>query len=376
MNNRIDMGSFEIYLSTRPANQVNIYLLLHENGSVTQNIQSNQCMVVIKNTSNINVQLVIQQAISELQKLNIVPINGEVHVVVMNDNDKLQLQGLVDNDQIKYVIDDVSQQQQNVNQQTIATSNEEKKEEAPFEKFWNANIIYKMDNGILKSYIHRRGDNNNNDYMLEDVSLTDLYEEFKRLIVNKQFSDEIRGLKEEEIANKLLDSIALSRNLKKYYLEGANEIRSDDANAMENTVTGLAASNDGVANKETGIVYDFSNVNSYNSVEQNGDNLTVVTPNVISNNSTVSSGGDSYDVNSNSFEPSNSDIKYDNVQSNSDIKYDNVQLGEGQLQSRKEQNKYVRKRVLKPTPNGFVSIVAYVIVAIFVLFFIGIIIFR
>ena len=376
MNNRIDMGSFEIYLSTRPANQVNIYLLLHENGSVTQNIQSNQCMVVIKNTSNINVQLVIQQAISELQKLNIVPINGEVHVVVMNDNDKLQLQGLVDNDQIKYVIDDVSQQQQNVNQQTIATSNEEKKEEAPFEKFWNANIIYKMDNGILKSYIHRRGDNNNNDYMLEDVSLTDLYEEFKRLIVNKQFSDEIRGLKEEEIANKLLDSIALSRNLKKYYLEGANEIRSDDANAMENTVTGLAASNDGVANKETGIVYDFSNVNSYNSVEQNGDNLTVVTPNVISNNSTVSSGGDSYDVNSNSFEPSNSDIKYDNVQSNSDIKYDNVQLGEGQLQSRKEQNKYVRKRVLKPTPNGFVSIVAYVIVAIFVLLFIGIIIFR
>ena len=374
MNNRIDMGSFEIYLSTRPANQVNIYLLLHENSSLIQNIQSNQCMVVIKNTSNINVQLVIQQAISELQKLNIVPINGEVHVVVMNDNDKLQLQGLVDNDQIKYVIDDVSQQQQNVNQQTIATSNEEKKEEAPFEKFWKANIIYKMDNGILKSYIHRRGDNNNNDYMLEDVSLTDLYEEFKRLIVNKQFSDEIRGLKEEEIANKLLDSIAASRNLNKYYMEGASEIRSDDANAMENTVTGLAASNDGVANKETGIVYDSSNVNSYNSVEQKGDNLTVVTPKVISNdstvvtpkvisnNSTVSSDGDSYDVNSNSFEPSNSDIKYDNVQ-----------LGENQLQSRE---KYVRKRVLKPTPNGFVSIVAYVIVAIFVLFFIGIIIFR
>ena len=363
MNNRIDMGSFEIYLSTRPANQVNIYLLLHENSSVTQNIQPNQCMVVIKNTSNINVQLVIQQAISELQKLNIVSINGEVHVVVMNDNDKLQLQGLVDNDQIKYVIDDVSQQQQNVNQQTMATSNEEKKEEAPFEKFWKANIIYKMDNGILKSYIHRRGDNNNNDYMLEDVSLTDLYEEFKRLIVNKQFSDEIRGLKEEEIANKLLDSIALSRNLKKYYLEGANEIREDGVAAKENSVINLAASNDGVANKEIGVVSQSTNYyNSYKTVEQNGDNLTVVTPNVISNNSTVSSGGDSYDVT----------ITDTNRDSNSENNTDILDKNE-QLQSRKEQ---VRKRVLKSTPNGFVSIVAYVIVAIFVLLFIGIIIFR
>ena len=363
MNNRIDMGSFEIYLSTRPANQVNIYLLLHENSSLTQNIQSNQCMVVIKNTSNINVQLVIQQAISELQKLNIVSINGEVHVVVMNDNDKLQLQGLVDNDQIKYVIDDVSQQQQNVNQQTMATSNEEKKEEAPFEKFWKANIIYKMDNGILKSYIHRRGDNNNNDYMLEDVSLTDLYEEFKRLIVNKQFSDEIRGLKEEEIANKLLDSIALSRNLKKYYLEGANEIREDGVAAKENSVINLAASNDGVANKEIGVVSQSTNYyNSYKTVEQNGDNLTVVTPNVISNNSTVSSGGDSYDVT----------ITDTNRDSNSENNTDILDKNE-QLQSRKEQ---VRKRVLKSTPNGFVSIVAYVIVAIFVLLFIGIIIFS
>ena len=361
------MGSFEIYLSTRPANQVNIYLLLHENSSLTQNIQSNQCMVVIKNTSNINVQLVIQQAISELHKLNIVPINGEVHVVVMNDNDKLQLQGLVDNDQIKYVIDDVSRQQQNVNQQTMATSNEEKKEEAPFEKFWKANIIYKMDNGILKSYIHRRGDNNNNDYMLEDVSLTDLYEEFKRLIVNKQFSDEIRGLKEEEIANKLLDSIALSRNLKKYYLEGANEIREDGVAAKENSVINLAASNDGVANKEIGVVSQSTNYyNSYKTVEEDGNSVRIGSPNVMSNIG-ENAGDVSYDV---TITDTNRDS---NSENNTDILDRSVDNNE-QLQSRNMGKKRVLVRNRKE--SGFVSIVAYVIVTIFVLLFIGIIIFR
>ena len=369
------MGSFEIYLSTRPANQVNIYLLLHENSSVTQNIQPNQCMVVIKNTSNINVQLVIQQAISELQKLNIVPINGEVHVVVMNDNDKLQLQGLVGNDQIKYVIDDVSQQQQNVNQQIIAISNEEEKEEAPFEKFWNANVVQKMDNGILKTYIHRKGDNNSNDYMLEDVKLTDLYEEFKKLIVTEQFVSEISGLSEDAIANKLLDSIALSKNLKKYYLEGANKIREDGVTTKENSVINLAASNDGVANKEIGVVSQSTeHYTPYKTVEEDGDSLRIGSPSVTSNNG-INDGDASYDVTiTDTKQASDSDTSTDTLDASEANKDDNVQEHEERLQSRDMGKRRVLVR--KPQNSGFVSIVAYVIIAIFVLFFIGIIFFR
>lgn len=257
----------------------------------------------------------------------------------------------------------------------VSTSREEKKDEVPFGKFWKANIIEKMDNGVLKTYIHRKGNNNSNDYMLENVNLKDLYEEFKKLQSNEQFSLEIRGLKEEEIANRLLDSIALSRNLKKYYLESANNIREDSVTVKEGSVINLAASNDGVANKEIGVVSNFTDdYDPYKTVEEDGNSIRIGSPNVTSNTG-LNAGDASYDVTiTDSKQVSDSNTSTDILDESEVNNYDNVQKNEEKLQSRNMGQKRVLVRSRQA--SGFVSIMAYVIIAIFVLLFIGIIFFK
>ncbi len=377
MENELNVANdnFVIYLpmQSNNDNHVNVSLIFRDNKDIIQSLQHDNCVIVIKDKPNDNVQDIIQQAFSLLQEQGKV-LNRKIQVVVMDQNDRSKMQKFVNNEQFEFV--EVSSQQIVGNVNDVSGSKEEKKEEAPFEKFWKANIIQKMDNGILKTYIHRKGDSHSTDYMLEDIKLTDLYEEFKKLVANEQFSVEIRGLKEEEIANKLLDSIALARNLKKYYLESANEIREDSVTARENSVINLAASNDGVANKEIGVVSQSANNYPYKTVEEDGNSLRVGSPNVTSN-AGESAGDVSYDVTINdtnhvSYDNANADT-LDASEANKD---ENVQEHEEQLHSRDMVRR--RVRVIERQNSGFVSIVSYVIIAIVVVviaLFLGIVIF-
>lgn len=376
MKNKLDMGSFVVYLPTQFVNQVNVSLLFNENNINDMQIQSDQCFVVLKDADNLNIPLVVKQVFSLLRQHGATSFNKEVKIIIVDDKDKQKIQGITNSEDIKYVLTKLDENISNKKNQVLDSDKEKEKNEV-FVKFWDANVVQKNDNGILKKYIHRKGDEHNIGYMLEGIQLRDLFGEFKKLESDEQFMTSIQHLNEEEIANKLLDSIALSRNLKKYYMEGANEIQNADANIRENVVSNLAESKDGVGNTEIGVVnYSSQNVNPYKAVEQDGDKMRVVSPNVVSNNGLSSGTGDvSYSVDS-----YNDNVSLDNVSHNGEMsdEYVDNQLQEEQLQSREVRKENVRKRVLvRPTTNnnyGFSSFAFYIIVAVIVLFIIGIVI--
>ena len=293
----------------------------------------------------------------------------------MDQNDKLKIQGVVNNENLKYVIKDSS-----VNQNVVSS---QEKAEMPFEKFWKANVIQKMDNGILKNYIHRTSDENTVGYMLEGISLDDMYNEFKRLSSDVEFKNRVNGMNEGQIANVILDYIATSRNLTKYPMESASEIKNDTNNQKENIVSSLAASNDAVANKEIGVVNNNHQNNNYQVVEENTNgNLKVGSPDVVSNNS-YSSGSVTEEVSNNNVYSASSDSNeaYNNYDNNSN---NNLQFNQwNQNMYSRDMNtsgKFkVKKRILGLNNNnnsGFVSVAAYVIFTAIILAVIGFIIFR
>ena len=128
-------------------------------------------------------------------------------------------------------------------------------------------------------------------------------DEQKKILLDEWLKDpfmsrRISSLSKEEIDRMLIENV--TNNLKEYRMESSREQEARDK--VGEAAIKIASGEDGLVNHELGIVQnDVSKVNGYSAVEQKGENVRVVNPNVVSssiNNSGVSSNysGSSYDT--------------------------------------------------------------------------------
>ena len=239
----------------------------------------------------------------------------------------------------------------------------------PFEKFWRANVINKSDNGILKSYIQRKGDSNNTGYLLDldTIKKEDLFFKFKSMATDESFMSKISNMKEEEIANLLLDAISEDKNLKKYYMESNDKQSSfDEKGSISSSIV-----EDGVVNKELGIVENPSS-NKIKTVEENNDNYVVKEDNFdeIKNSSSNGMGRSSEVIENVSSEINyveESGAKKDDFKNKNDQSFENVEGYE-------KKRKLVRAPSYMSHSSGLISY--NVIIVIILLLFIGFILFS
>ena len=163
----------------------------------------------------------------------------------------------------------------NNNTNELTSKNEEKQKEVKVENYFKAKIITVNNNGKLVNRIVRTADSTRTDYVLDNIDIEDLQNEFDLLISN---DPSVLNLNEEEIANKIIDRLEMKR--KKYDLESKDKVASLDTrgSAIIN-----AAGMDAKINTELGMSMNDPSErsdNSFKAVEASGDNYRVVNPSV------------------------------------------------------------------------------------------------
>ena len=126
--------NFVIYLPMRSNNDdhVNVSLIFRDNKEIIQSLQHDNCVIFIKDKTNDDVQVIIQQAFSLLQKQGKIP-NRKVQVVIMDQNDRSKMQEIVNTEQVEFV--EVSPQQIVGNVNDVSGSNEEKRRKLLLKSF-------------------------------------------------------------------------------------------------------------------------------------------------------------------------------------------------------------------------------------------------
>ena len=358
--------NYSLYLSTNIVSDVNIVVRFDEKEDVLNQIGDNQCIIVIKPDKIDNILKIIEEVEDFINRMknkkispNIVIVSNEMIDVQKFNNGMLSFEVKIDN--------------------SIKKDNETKKEieeEEPFEKFWKVNVIKKEDNGILKSYIQRKNDSNNIGYLLDLDSLKkeDLFIMFKKMSGDSLFMNRISNMNEEEIANILLDSIAEEKNLKKYYLESNDKQVS--LNDRGNIATDIASKNDGVVNKELGVIQNsLESYNQINAVEEDNGVYKVIAPEVTSDGSANSEDRlSSISVVSEQYNLPTGE-KFEN-EKNNEVENEELQKREDLSEEKKREVSRVRKLTRIPPyenhSSGIISIfgisIIFIIIFIFILF--------
>ena len=163
----------------------------------------------------------------------------------------------------------------NNNTNELTSKNEEEKKEVKVGNYFKAKIITVNNNGKLVNRIVRTADSTRTDYVLDNIDIEDLQNEFDLLISN---DPSVLNLNEEEIANKVIDRLEMKK--KKYDLESKDKVTSLDTrgSAIIN-----AAGMDAKINTELGMSMNDPSErsdNSFKTVEASGDNYRVVNPSV------------------------------------------------------------------------------------------------
>lgn len=186
---------------------------------------------------------------------------------------------------------------------------EEEKEKKTIENYIRAKLITVNNNGNLTNRIVRTKDGERGEYVLDNVNIDDLQREFD-LLVNSDLS--LLNLSEEEIANKVIDSLEMNR--KRYDLESRDKVASIDG---KGDAIMKAAGMDSKINTELGMAMNDlgeRNDNSFKAVESNGDNYSVVNPSVsevYGNNVTMESNSSiSGDISSDEIEKRDEEVYY------------------------------------------------------------------
>lgn len=186
---------------------------------------------------------------------------------------------------------------------------EEEKEKKTIENYIRAKLITVNNNGNLTNRIVRTKDGERGEYVLDNVNIDDLQREFD-LLVNSDLS--LLNLSEEEIANKVIDSLEMNR--KRYDLESRDKVASIDG---KGDAIMKAAGMDSKINAELGMAMNDlgeRNDNSFKVVESNGGNYNVVNPTVsevYGNNVTMEANSSiSSDVSTNEVEERREEVYY------------------------------------------------------------------
>ncbi len=334
---------FRIELSknnTEPV-QIVVRYVNNINEAINKNIifnnkEPNICYIIIDYKDYKKTKEIIAKAWNDLNRI---PVKENIKVVYTNETEK----------QIAYFID------KSMNNVIIEEQKDNKKEnevKEEFNKFLSARTITKEDNGIIRKYVERTSDNFNTGYMLEGITTEEMYNKYNELLNDNNNKERFSTMNEQEIANFVLDYIASSNNHKKYYLESAEKQTS--TNKVGAIASNVAKDNDGVVNKEIGVVINSPTHNTkVNTVEENNNKVNVVEPKTIEENISQNNYGFNHSSTNDYYRTTNSqDNNYYNS-NNEAYNKDNI---------------YVKKKVLsKPytgieQPRGIITVPAIIFI--------------
>ena len=150
------------------------------------------------------------------------------------------------------------------------------KKEVNIENYLKANMITKNDNGKMVTYFKRNASQNQNEYVLENVSYFALEEELEKLFSDGRMNFEDKSV--EEIANMVLDRV--SNYKKQYYFESKQQhVAKDDYEKASMNAT----NQDDKVNTEIGIIQKDPSErvnNTYQAVERDKGHYTLANPSV------------------------------------------------------------------------------------------------
>ena len=214
---------------------------------------------------------VLFSSLDDLEKIGTKYSDASFEFRVNNENELSRVKEIIN----KYPTIKSKSNVVNNNTNELTSKNEEEKKEVKVENYFKAKIITVNNNGKLVNRIIRTADATRTDYVLDNINIEDLQNEFDLLVSN---DPSVLNLNEEEIANRVIDSLEMKR--KKYDLESRDKVTSLDA---KGSAIMEAAGMDSKINTELGMAMNDSserNDNSFKAVEANGDNYRVVNPSV------------------------------------------------------------------------------------------------
>lgn len=213
---------------------------------------------------------VLFSSLDDLKKIGTKYSDASFEFRVNNENELSRVKEIIN----KYpTIKNKSNVIVNNNANELTNKNEEVKMEVRVENYFKAKIITVNNNGKLVNRIIRTADATRTDYVLDNINIEDLQNEFDLLISS---DPSVLNLNEEEIANRVIDSLEMKR--KKYDLESRDKVTSLDAKGS--AIMG-AAGMDSKINTELGMAMNDPSEksdNSFKAVEASGDNYRVVNP--------------------------------------------------------------------------------------------------
>ena len=213
---------------------------------------------------------VLFSSLDDLEKIGTKYSDASFEFRVNNENELSRVKEIIN----KYpTIKSKSNVIVNNNTNELTSKNEEEKKEVKVENYFKAKIITVNNNGKLVNRIVRTADATRTDYVLDNINIEDLQNEFDLLISS---DPSVLNLNEEEIANRVIDSLEMKR--KKYDLESRDKVTSLDDRGS--AIMG-AAGMDSKINTELGMAMNDPserNDNSFKAVEASGDNYRVVNP--------------------------------------------------------------------------------------------------
>lgn len=349
---------FIIAISNTINSNIEINVKLNNNLAV---IEPNKCYISITNIDTIDVEKIksiIMKAWRNLQKQGYTNFSNNIKLSIDRE-EELELANKVATESGLRVIIDKSPKYHQLKEQAKLIDKKER-----IEKVIKANTITKIDNGIMKKYTERKADKYNTGYLLENISNEDILRKFREMLSDPNNQEIYDKMTEEQLANSVLDAIALEGNRKKYFLES---YREQSNNNMKGTIASeVARQNEGTVNKETGIIINDPNKeDKINTIEEDKEQYNVVAPEI--NNVDVSSQGISNKNNmGSSFQ--NTSYSFNHTTTNDYYQQNDVTMNENSEESLSEEeqqkrevnkeNVYVRKKVLSNTnkSTGIISL--------------------
>ena len=159
---------------------------------------------------------VLFSSLDDLKKIGTKYSDASFEFRINNDNDLVKIKEIVNKyPTIKSKCNVINNSKSN----NLDNNKEEKKEKKTIENYIRAKLITVNNNGNLTNRIVRTKDGERGEYVLDNVNIDDLQREFD-LLVNSDLS--LLNLSEEEIANKVIDSLEMNR--KRYDLESRDKV--------------------------------------------------------------------------------------------------------------------------------------------------------
>ena len=357
-----DFSNFSLYVSNVRTSLMKFNVMIDLSRGNKEEVDDNHCLLVTSSDNISKIPSFVEKSIQELKKIGISNIDSNIEVLTFNSNDFESVSKLNDVGNLKFSVQMKSELKEN----DFSVKNDNKKSPVDLiQAYWTANVITTVNDGVMKSYIQRIGDDNHIGYMLEGLKLRDLLSYFNEIIRKDSDGKKFLSMNGDELTKYILDSYSSENNVKRYYMGGAAEQKGVDEKGKVGL--NIAAKNDGVVNQEIGIVQNNPSLSTqFNVVEKSNDKINVVSPNVQSNG--VHLEGSDFSISETNSSSFSVDYRDNSVDSKSEIHGEDKEV-------QKRERPYAKTRILiRPVDKSSGKVSFYIVVGIliiFVLFFIA-----